>query len=248
MEVSPTPIIGLLMADQIVIDSRFRGPRESGNGGYVCGALARFVDPCLAEVTLRLPPPLDRPLAVRSGDGTAELLDGEVLVAEAHAVEDFDLKIPDPVDVEAATVARDRSPMQHDHPYPGCFVCGPERADGDGLRLTCGPVGDRQLVAAPWRLDASLAGDDGEMAPEIVWAALDCPGGIAGMLVPNVGITMLGRLAARIEGRFEEGMTCVVVGWPIERDGRKLQAGTAILSSEGELLAQARATWIEVRR
>ena len=35
----------------------------------------------------------------------------------------------------------------HDHRYPTCFVCGPERAQGDGLRIFTGPVEDKSLVA-----------------------------------------------------------------------------------------------------
>jgi hypothetical protein len=31
------------MRATIRIDRRFRGPPESGNGGYVCGCLAQFV-------------------------------------------------------------------------------------------------------------------------------------------------------------------------------------------------------------
>jgi hypothetical protein len=46
------------MAEQVVIDKRFRGPRDSGNGGYSCGALAGFLEGQAAEVTLRLPPSL----------------------------------------------------------------------------------------------------------------------------------------------------------------------------------------------
>jgi hypothetical protein len=49
-----------------------------------------------------------------------------------------------------------------------------------------------------------------------------------------------------IERRFR-GANCVAMGWPIERDGRKLLAGSAIFSAEGEPLARARATWIELR-
>jgi hypothetical protein len=55
---------------QIIIDKRFCGPPNSGNGGYVCGRLARHI-PGAAEVTLRAPPPLDTPLdAVATNDGT----------------------------------------------------------------------------------------------------------------------------------------------------------------------------------
>ena len=46
---------------EIIIDKRFCGPPNSGNGGYVCGRLARHI-PGGAEVTLRAPPPLDKSL------------------------------------------------------------------------------------------------------------------------------------------------------------------------------------------
>jgi hypothetical protein len=236
------------MADQVVIKRRFRGPRDSGNGGYACGALARFVEPGSAEVTLRLPPPLDRPLAVEAAEGETGLMrDGEAVVAEARALDDLELELPSPVGVEEADAARRESPFQHDHPFPGCFVCGPERPSGDGLGLTCGPVGEG-LVASPWRVDGSVPDEDGEVAGEIVWAVLDCPGGISAMLMPDVGMSVLGRLSARIYGRIEPGMTCVAIGWPIERDGRKFHAGSAVFSDGGEPLAHARATWIELKR
>ena len=45
----------------IIISKRYRGPPNSGNGGYVCGRLARHIAGG-AEVTLRAPPPLDKPL------------------------------------------------------------------------------------------------------------------------------------------------------------------------------------------
>lgn len=237
------------MADQVVIDSRFRGPAESGNGGYACGALARFVDARSVEVTLRLPPPLNRPLDVQAVDpGRAEMKDGEAVIAEASPVGELALDIPDPLDVEQAARARDASPMQHEHPFPHCFVCGPERRAGDGLRVTCGPVGERRVVASPWTVDESLPREEGAVAPEIVWSVLDCPGGISSMLLPDVGVSVLGRLTAQIDARIAPGMTCVALGWPIDRDGRKLSAGTALLSEDGELLAHARATWIELKR
>jgi hypothetical protein len=239
------------VADQILIERRFRGPEESGNGGYACGVLAHFVDVGAAEVTLRLPPPLDRPLEVETVDGErVAMRDGEAIVAEAGPAGELDLEVPAPLGVEEATAARDESPMQHEreHPYPACFVCGPGRKPGDGLRVTCGPTGERRIVAAPWTVDDSLPGGEGTVAPEIAWSVLDCPGGISTMLMPDVGVSVLGRLAARLHRPIEAGTTCVAMGWPIERDGRKLQAGSAIFSAEGELLAEARATWIELKR
>ena len=86
------------MAAAITIDPRFRGPEESGNGGYSCGIVARFLEPAMAEVTLRLPPPLDRPLAVEAEDGSAVMRDGDAIVAEAEAVGAFELELPQPVE------------------------------------------------------------------------------------------------------------------------------------------------------
>jgi hypothetical protein len=82
---------------------------------------------------------------------------------------------------------------------------------------------------------------------ELVWSVLDCPSGIAGMLMPDFGRSVLGRLAARLHRPVEPGATCVAVGWPIERDGRKLRSGSAIFSEHGELLADGLATWIELK-
>lgn len=235
------------MGEQLTIDSRFRGPADSGNGGYSCGILAKFVAPLSAQVTLRLPPPLDRPLDVQADrGGSATMHDGEALVAEAQAIDELELDIPDPIGVDEAAAARAGSPMQHDHPFPECFVCGPSRTKGDGLRVTCGPL-DGELVASPWEVDQSVANQAGEVPPEILWSVLDCPGGIAGMLLPDLGVSVLGRLTASIEGEAEPGATYVAIGWPIGRDGRKFEAGSAILSEDGEVLARARATWIELK-
>jgi hypothetical protein len=64
------------MIESIVIDGRFNGPPNSGNGGYVCDLLARSIKGS-AEVTLRKPPPLSRPLAVeRTPDAQVLLKDG----------------------------------------------------------------------------------------------------------------------------------------------------------------------------
>jgi len=54
--------------------------------------------------------------------------------------------------------------------------------------------------------------ENGAVAPEIVWSVLDCPGGISTMLLPDVGMSVLGRMAARIDAPIETGMTCVALG------------------------------------
>ena len=68
----------------IVIDRRYCGPPNSGNGGYVCGRLARHIRGG-AEVTLRAPPPLDKQLDIVAMDeGRSELHDGATVVATAQ--------------------------------------------------------------------------------------------------------------------------------------------------------------------
>jgi len=54
----------------IIISKRYRGPPNSGNGGYVCGRLARHI-PGAAEVTLRAPPRLDKALDAIATDESA---------------------------------------------------------------------------------------------------------------------------------------------------------------------------------
>ncbi len=92
---------------EITFPRHFRGPLTSANGGYASGRLAAFVDADEVEVTLRLPPPLDRPLAVVSDGDGVRLLDGEALVAEARPAS-LDVDAPAPVSLEVAEVARDK--------------------------------------------------------------------------------------------------------------------------------------------
>jgi len=237
------------MSESVVIERRFRGPPQSANGGYACGLLAAHLDgQSAAEVTLRAPPPLDQPLGVERDDDGARLVDGERLIAEAAPADAEMPEPPDSISLGDARRARESSPMQQEHPYPECFVCGSARVRGDGLCVTCGPVAGRKLVAAPFETDEAMGDEDGSVSDLLVWAALDCPGGIAAMLVPDFGLAVLGRLRAQLRSPLEAGRDYVAVGWPIDRDGRKLSAGTAIFDPDGgEPLAVSEATWIELR-
>ncbi len=71
------------MTDSLVIPSRFCGPPGSGNGGYVCGRIAAYVNGTVT-VTLRRPPPLATPMAVeRVGERSVRIHHGRTLIAEA---------------------------------------------------------------------------------------------------------------------------------------------------------------------
>lgn len=220
----------------MIVPGRYNGPPESANGGYACGLVAGLLGG-VVEVTLRLPPPLDRELGVVRQDGRVEIRDGDAVVAVAERAS-VDEEVPEPVAVEAAEEASTRYEGFVHHAYNTCFVCGPEREDG--LRVYAGPVEGRPgLLAAPW-----TPGED--VGPELVWAALDCPSGWAVDDFQREGV-LLGRMAARIDRLPEPGEPHVVLGWRIGEDGRKRYAGSALLTADGEVLARARSTWLVPR-
>ena len=248
---------GRPVADPIVIDPRFNGPPDSANGGYTCGLVARAIDGA-AEVTLRRPPPLRRELRVVRGDDGGDdgarvlLLDGDELVAEAAAVEP-DWSVPPPVPLDEARAAVPGSGfLVRPRPFPTCFVCGNDREAGDGLEIYPGPVAGRDdLHAGTWTPDASVAGEDGLVPAEIVWASLDCPTSSPVMNEPAPDGTLrpivLARLAADIQRPVEAGAEYVVTAWRIGVDGRKRHSGAALFTPDGELLASSQALWIELR-
>lgn len=226
----------------VVIDGRFNGPPDSGNGGYVSGLLGtRLEGP--AEVTLRVPPPLERPLAVVRDEQVVRFEDGDALVAEAVPAR-VGVEPPMAVALDEAERATAGYPGFRHHHFPTCFVCGPERGAGDGLRLFPGPVDGAPVSAAPWVPAVDLGDGDGIVAPEFVWASLDCPsyfGGVYGRLA------VLGRLAVDIRAPVRAGQPHVVLGWGRGSEGRKHHAAAAVTTPDGELLAVSRATWIEPR-
>ena len=68
---------------ELCLGERFCGPPASADGGYACGAIAGLLGGGV-EVTLRRPPPLDRPLRLRVGDGGAVVHHGDELIDEAQ--------------------------------------------------------------------------------------------------------------------------------------------------------------------
>jgi hypothetical protein len=241
----------------VVIKNRFCGPPRSANGGYVCGLLAACIDGS-AEVTLLAPPPLDQRLDIVAGEHGIELRKEETILAIARGVRVDVPEIPLVGFPQAQDAIRRSRCDESRHPLPMCFVCGPARGDGDGLRIIPGPLPSRPghetgTLAAPWVPYANLARKDGAVSAEFIWAALDCPTGYAAVGARHLGMTgaetiLLGRMSARIERRPHPGDRCIIVAWPTGRDGRKLFANSALLNADGETLAIARATWLLVDR
>ena len=245
----------------IRVERRFCGPPQSGNGGYVAGRLAAFVDAPAVGVRLRLPPALDTALAVRQTEDAVMLFDGEAAVAEARAVE-FELAAPPAPTFEEAEEASRGFRGFKEHVFPGCFVCGPERNAGDGLRIFPGPAarnshdtrGDDQgnrLFAAPWIPSGTLISDGsvraaGEpISDEFVWAALDCPGAFA-FPQPKGKVILLGEMKVSLSGKVSVDERCVLTSWRIESQGRKHFTGSALYGAAGDCRGVALGLWFEV--
>jgi len=226
------------------IDRRFRGPPKSGNGGYVSGRLAGFIEGP-ARVRLSVPPPLEVELRVDAFENGVQLLAGDDIVATAWPTR-VDIEAPPPPTYAEAISAGERFPGFDQHWYPGCFVCGPKREPGDGLRIFPGALAGRDLFACPWVPDASLAAEGQRVSPEFIWSALDCPGGFA-FPPPAEGAILLGELSASLSGGVGVGEECVITAWEIAHEGRKHRTGTALFAADGRCRGVALATWIEVQ-
>lgn len=215
----------------MIVEARFNGPPGSGNGGYSAGLLGTVIDGP-ATVTLRKPPPLDVPYDVRpdpsAEGGLAAYCDGELIMSAAPAAG----RPVGPAWADPATAGEYRGFT--DHPFPTCYVCGPERTDGLGIFPGALPDG---RTAALWRVP-----DD--VTPVTVWAALDCPGGWA-IIAPGRPY-VLGRITVAVDGVPSPGDECVVVGECTAVEGRKGFVRSGLYAPDGRPVAAAEAVWIAV--
>jgi len=248
--------LGGMESAALVVPRRYCGPPDTGNGGYTAGLLAAAMDLSgrptgPVRVTLRQPPPLDSAMQCSSEDGVLTATFGGAVIATAEPAE-LAGDLVDPVRFATARAAQSHYPGLVGHPFPGCFVCGPDRppdGPGGGLGLRPGPVGDYGpggdgWVATSWVPDASLADPDGYLRPELVWAALDCPGGWANDLGEQPMV--LGRITASVDAVPEVGDRCVVVGRRLGSDGRKRFTASTAYDTDGRVLGHAESTWIAV--
>ena len=138
------------------------------------------------------------------------------------------------------------------HPFPTCFACGPDRAEGDGLRIFPGPVGgDRGHVASLWVPHPSTPRTGTRRrrrrrcGSAVTWAALDCVGGWSEDLEGRPCV--LGRMTARVDAL--PGRRRAARGGrpaPAARDGRKSFTASTLYDADGRVVATARHTWIQV--
>ncbi len=236
------------MSSTIRIDSRYNGPPESANGGYVCGLMAAHINQPLS-VRLYKPPPLDTDLDIvfDTVSGKWHLKRDELLIAAAnpsHAHTRLHTHVPKPPSYVEALDASLHYTGHKQHICPGCFVCGPQRAVNDGLRIFAGKLPGTNVVAAPWLPYAALNNGNGKVRPEFIWAALDCPGYFASVMPGRTAL--LGELAVHIDRSVHIEEPCVIIGWQILIEGRKHKVGTALFDEDGERCAFGVATWLEI--
>jgi acyl-coenzyme A thioesterase PaaI-like protein len=245
---------------QLTIAARFRGPPESGNGGYVSGAVAEMLiereqlslDTAI-EVTLRAPIPLDKSMDTSlSETGVFRVHDAGTLIAEATATE-LVLEVPDAPTFSQALAARPQSASFHKNInplipegrgfHPICFCCGADLAPDEGLHVYAAAGEDYVGVAAAWRPADTFADAAGYLPAAVIWAALDCPGQFA-YLASGIRTGMLGRMTARLLKPVLAQQNFVITGWCIEVERSKHFAGTAIFDEAGELCGFSKQVWI----
>ncbi|WP_162529724.1 hypothetical protein [Nocardioides caldifontis] len=221
---------------QLTIGRRFNGPAHSGNGGCTAGLLAA-ASGLPGPVTVRLlrPPPLEEPLDVVPTGGGVGLrgADGPVATAATGEVTWSEVE---PVAVATARAAEASYAGLTGHPFPTCFVCGPDREVGDGLRLFPGRVAPGK-VAATWE-------PVGAVDESLTWAALDCPSAWSTDLEARP--LVLGEMTAQVLSTPQPGTSYVVVGQHVGGEGRKVRTASALFDADGRLLARAEHVWLEI--
>ena len=226
----------------IRVAARFNGPPDTGNGGYTAGLIASAIgEPVRVRLMRQIP--LEKTLEIVSTEKGWEVRDATSVIAAA-APHTIDVNAPGaPSRVEALGASQHYTGFG-EHSFPLCFVCGPQRGSGDGLRIFAGSVPGMNLLAAPWRPHVSLADADGRLRPEFLWAALDCPGYFA---TCSPAVALLGEMSVRIDHVPQIDEPCVIAAWAIDSDGRKHRAGTALFDEAGRSCAVGVATWIELK-
>ncbi|MFC4126966.1 PaaI family thioesterase [Nocardia rhizosphaerae] len=239
----------MIQTETVTIPGQVHGYPQVAFGGYVAGLLARRVGTGTTRVDFRRAVPVGTTLllpAAEPGHAVLTDRDGTLLVQAGPGV--LDLSAPPAPSWSAAqraTAAAIASPKRQ---VTDCFGCGVECADGHGLRLFTWPVPDRPIVAGAWIPDSGLADAQGELPPEIIWSALDCPGGFAAWVFQDMALgAVTAALTARVRRPVFAGERYLVHGWAIRSAGRKHTVGVAVSTPGGELCALAEALWVAPR-
>ncbi|MCX5198503.1 hotdog fold thioesterase [Streptomyces sp. NBC_00249] len=240
--------------EMITVPETLHGYPGVAFGGYVAGLLAArtpAAETGAVRVDFRRPVPTGTAVRAAPGpDGGTELLgrDGVLLAAATPVPAPAGEVPPAPTWAEASKAA---DAYRADPPAgesPDCFGCGLDRTAATGLRLHCGTVPGRDIVATAWTPGPELATEDGLLPPVLVWGALDCPGNAAGRLLdPGPPGAFTAALTARLLRPVPAGGGLISYAWLLGVEGRKVRVGTALATAEGELRAHAEALWVRPR-
>lgn len=235
--------------ETITVPERLHGYPGVAFGGYVAGVLAGRAAAKAVRVDFRRPVPTGVPVRLTgTPDGGCELTDGELPLAVATPADSPGPDAPAAPSWEQAVAAAEAYRAAPPDGLVDCFGCGLDRTAATGLRLHCGPVPGRELVATAWAPGAELGGPDGLLPPELVWGALDCPGNAAGRLLEGRRAgAVTAALTARLLRPVPLGEGLVSYAWMLSASGRKYTVGTALATADGELCAVAEALWVEPR-
>ena len=108
---------------ELYFGRRFCGPPDMVNGGFACGSIAVLYGGA-AQVTLRRPLPLERPLAARhDGHGALLVRDGDTLLAESHSAAPVELAAP-AVSLHEARAVAGQSRYYTDPVFPPASCAG----------------------------------------------------------------------------------------------------------------------------
>ncbi|MCW2527725.1 MAG: hypothetical protein JWM76_2585 [Pseudonocardiales bacterium] len=244
---------------ELLIPGRFNGPPGSANGGFIAGRMASFFDPGeTVTVNLRAPGPLDVAMTITgSTDGVIRAHHDGVLIIDACRAGDPSESgepVP-PVSRDAAEIGMKRFRELVPGPIATCFVCGTLRADDDGMDVWSGPINDDEygvgrIVASTYvpRADqvqsAIGTGPAATIGPEIIWSALDCPGGWSAGLPDHPAL--LARITGVVYALPAVGEECIVVGEFDHVDGRKCYVRSTAYGADGRELGRADALWIRM--
>lgn len=231
------------------IEGRFNGPPDSAHGGVACGVFAAAVDPRAATVRLLAPPPMDTDFTSVTDGGIVTISAPAGPVAEVRSAS---RPLIEPLpwlgaeEVDSARAVWEEMVRSVGHAFPTCFGCGGERPDRDGLELFAGVIPGRDMSAAWWVPDESIA-TEGVVDDWAVWAAVDCPSG--GAVLPFLAkgqLMLLGQLSVWIHRSPEVGERYQVVGRCLGRDGRRLTSEVGVVAESGDQLAVGQALWISL--
>jgi hypothetical protein len=219
----------VIRTETVTVPEHVHGYPDVAFGGYVAGLVAGPCEATEIRVDFRARVPLDTPMSLRpSRSGGYALLDadGALLAESTPAVLTIDPpSAPSWAEAKAVTDAAMVSRRVTD-----CYGCGAACAPGRGLRL----------------LTWDTADESGRLPPEVVWSALDCPGGWTAMRKQGMGFggVTAALTATQLQPIYPDSLY-ISYAWPISHQGRKYTVGIALATPSGDLCAVAEALWIQ---